>query len=91
LNNNAKQKVDYALFIVKSVQRIPDKFFKHVQDGIFEIRIYEGSNIYRIFSFFDKENCIVLLNGFHKKTQKTPKNQIMLAKELRKRYHEEYG
>jgi phage-related protein len=45
-----------------------------------------GSNIYRVFSFFDKGQLIILANGFQKKTQKTPKNEIELVEKLKKQY-----
>ncbi len=46
LPQKVKDKVDYVLQIVISVQRISTKFFKHLED---EIRIEVGYNIYRIF------------------------------------------
>lgn len=52
-------------------------------------RIISGSNIYRIFCFFDKGKLIVVLNGFQKKTQKTPKKEIERALKLQKRYYDE--
>ncbi len=58
-------------------------------DGIYEIRVEVGSNIYRIFSCFDKGNIVVLFNGFQKKTQKTPKQEIELAEKLKKEYFEQ--
>ncbi len=75
--------------IVISVQRIPTKFFKHLEDGIYEIRIEVGSNIYRIFTFFDDNKLVILSHGFQKKTQKTPKKEIERAKKLRKDYYED--
>jgi len=57
--------------------------------GIYEIRVEVGSDIYRVFSFFDKEKLIILLNGFQKKTQKTPKKEIELAEKLKKQYFNE--
>jgi len=42
-------------------------------DGLWEIRTKVGSNIFRIFCCFDKGNLVILLSGFQKKTQKTPK------------------
>jgi len=68
---------------------IPQPYFKHLEDGIYEVRIKLGSDIYRVMGFFDKGNLVILLNGFQKKTQKTPKNEIKLAKRLRKEYYEE--
>ena len=57
-------------------------------DGLFEIRIELGSNIYRIFSCFDEGNIVVLFNGFQKKSQKTPKKEIEKAERLKKEYFE---
>jgi putative addiction module killer protein len=89
LNQNVKDKIDYTLQIVISVQRIPVKFFKHLEEGIYEIRIEVGSNIYRIFSFFDENKLVILLNGFQKKTQKISRKEIERAKKLRKEYYED--
>jgi len=55
-------------------------------DGLFEIRIEVGSNIYRIFCCFDKGNPVVLFNGFQKKAQKTPRKEIELAEQLKAEY-----
>ena len=57
--------------------------------GLFEIRVEVGSNIYRVFSFFDEGKLIVLVNGFIKKSQKTPKSEIELAEKLKKQYFDE--
>jgi len=48
-----------------------------------------GSDIYRVFSFFDEGRLIILLNGFQKKSQKTPKSEIELAEKLKKQYFDE--
>jgi len=71
------------------MQRIPTKFFKHLEDGIYEIRIDRGGNIFRIFAFFDDNKLVVLLHGFQKKSQKTPRKEIERAKNLRSNYYEE--
>lgn len=67
------------------------KFFKYLTStkGLYEIRIEYKSNIYRIFCFFDKGELVILLNGFQKKTKKTPKKEIELAERLRKEYYNE--
>ena len=88
-HQNVKDKINYVLQIVMSVQRIPTKFFKHLEDGIYEIRVEVGSNIYRIFTFFDDNKLVILLHGFQKKTQKTPRKEIGRAKKLRKDYYED--
>lgn len=58
-------------------------------EGLFEVRVELGSNIFRIFAFFDKGNLIVLGNGFQKKTQKTPKQEIEKAIKIKKEYENE--
>ena len=57
--------------------------------GLYEIRVEVGSDIYRVFSVFDKGQLIILLIGFQKKSQKTPKNEIELAEKLKKQYFDE--
>ena len=57
-------------------------------DGLYEIRVEVGSNIFRIFCCFDKGNLVVLFNGFQKKSQKTPKQEIELAEKLKREYFE---
>lgn len=59
--------------------------------GLFEIRVKVGTDIFRVFSFFDQGNLIILINGFQKKTQKTPKKEIELAEKLKKQYFDEQG
>lgn len=88
LDKKLKEKVDYVLQIIISVERISTKFFKHLDDGIYEIRIEYKSDIYRIFSFFDEGRLIILLHGIKKKTQKIPRKEIDRAKELRREYYE---
>jgi len=81
-------KIDYVLHIVITIEQIPKKFFKHIEDGIYEIRIKSGSDIYRIFSFFDEGKLVILLHGFTKKSQKLPRKELKKAIELRSRYYE---
>jgi len=83
-----QEKIDYVFKIIRNVQNIPKKFLDHITgtDGLFEIRIEFGNNIYRIFCCFDKGNLVVLFNGFQKKTQKTPKNEIDMALKLKEEY-----
>jgi phage-related protein len=53
------------------------------------MRIKVGSDIYRIFCSFDKGNLIILLNGFQKKTDKTPKSEIERAMRLKLEYYDD--
>jgi len=60
-------------------QVIREPYSKHIQDGIYELRIKLASNISRMFYFFYVDNRIIITNGFIKKTQKTPKGEIERA------------
>ena len=88
LDFKVKEKVKYVLELIKQVDRVPEKFLSPITgcDGLFEVRIEYQSNIYRIFCCFDKGKLIILFNGFQKKTQKTPKNEIEKAMRLMKEY-----
>ena len=88
VSDAVKDKIGYVFKLIKTVDKIPEKFLKHLEgtDGLYEIRVEVGSNIYRIFCCFDKGNLVVLFNAFQKKTQKTPKPEIELAEKLRKEY-----
>lgn len=68
-----------------------EPYSKHLEDGIFELRGKVGNNISRVMYFFYVGNRIVLTNGFIKKTQKTPKREIELAKQYRKDFLERIG
>lgn len=61
-------------------------YSEHLVDGIFEIRAKSGSNISRVLYFFVIGRRIVLTNGFIKKTQKTPRGEIELAKKYRNEF-----
>ncbi len=69
---------------------VPKRFFKHLEgtDGIYEMRVKVGSDIYRIFCFFDQGQLIILLNGFQKKKDKTPRQEIIRAERLKKEYYD---
>jgi phage-related protein len=86
-----QDKIDWVIDLVRVLQIIPEKHFKHIEgeEGLYEIRVKLGSNIYRIFCFFDKGDIVILINGFPKKTDKTPGNEILRAKRLKQRYYEE--
>ena len=77
--------------MVSIAEQIPKKFFDHMigTDGLYEIRIEYGTNIYRIFCCFDEGNIFVLFNGFQKKSQKTPQAEIDKALKIKKEYFDE--
>jgi phage-related protein len=88
LDEKVKQKIRYVFLLIKTVNKVPEKFLKHIEgkDGLYEIRIESGSNIFRIFCCFDKGNIVVLFNAFQKKSQKTPINEVELAEKLKQEY-----
>ena len=89
--NNVQEKIEWTLNLIRVIQNVPEKYFKHVEgaEGLYEIRVEVGSNTYRIFSFFDKGNLIVLGNAFQKKSQKTPKQEIERALKIMAEYKNE--
>jgi phage-related protein len=86
-----QDKIEWTLKLIKVTRQVPENYFKHLKGtkGLYEIRVEVGSNIYRIFSFFDKGNLIVLGNAFQKKTQKTPRSEIEKALKIMEEYYHE--
>ena len=86
-----KDKIIWTFDLIEEIQLIPETYLKHIEgvDGLFEIRVQQGSDIFRIFCFFDEGKLVVLANGFQKKTQKTPKKEIEKAIKIREEYYED--
>lgn len=91
LQDNEARKVFYVLDMLKTQERVSEKFVKSIEDGIFELRAEYNGNIFRVFFIFDEGNVVLLFNGFQKKTQKTPRKEIEMAKRLKKEYYDEKG
>ena len=91
LDREALKKLYQVLTLVMTVEVIPVKFLKAIEGkkGLFEIRIEQGSNIYRVFCCFDEGDLVILFNGFQKKTQKAPKEELEKAEALMKKYFEQ--
>lgn len=89
--DEVQRKIEWTLNLLRTIDRVPKKYFDHMTgtDGLYEVRVEVGSNIFRIFSFFDKGNLIVLGNGFQKKSQKTPKTEIDKALKIKAEYENE--
>lgn len=87
LTAKAAQKVTWALRLLVQLERVPVQYFCKMEgsDDIWECRMKLGSDIYRIFAFWDG-NLIVLTHGFVKKSQKTPRGEIKKAQECKKDY-----
>jgi phage-related protein len=91
LKPEVKKKFNWTLELISVIENVPDKYFRHMTGttGLFEIRVEVGTDVYRVFSFFDKGELIILVNGFHKKSQKTPAREIELAEKLKQEYFHE--
>lgn len=63
-----------------------EPYSKYIGDGIFELRCKMGNNITRALYFFYHGGKIVVTHGFLKKTRKTPRGEIKLAKKRRTEY-----
>ena len=87
-NVKVQEKIDFVFNLIRTVDKIPEKFFKHLEGtkGLYEIRIKYKSEIYRIFCCFDEGRIIVLFNAFQKKTRKTPVKEIEKALKLKEEY-----
>jgi phage-related protein len=83
-----KKKIIWTFDLLEDLNQIPSTYLKriHDTDDLYEIRVQHGSDIVRIFCLFDEGNLIVLLNGFNKKSQKTPRKEILSALRIRKEY-----
>ena len=90
-NNKVQAKIVWTFEMLEDLERVPETFLKHIEntDGLYEIRVQFGSDIFRIFCFFDKGQLVILANGFQKKTQKAPKKEIEKALKIKAEYENE--
>ena len=86
-----KAKIIWTIELIEELERVPEGYLKHLEstEGLYEIRIKLGSDIYRVFCFFDQGKLIILANGFQKKSQKTPKKEIERALKIMEEYENE--
>ena len=89
LTEDVQKKFNWTFELIETIDRVPKKYFQYMEDGIYEIRVEVGNNIFRAFSFFDEGKMIVVANAFQKKTQKTPRSEIELAIKIKKEYFDE--
>ena len=89
LDIRTQNKIHKIISLLETMDRVPSNYIKLISGtkGLYEARVQLGSNIWRIFCFFDEGNLVILLNGFTKKTQKTPKVEIDKAKILMRTYY----
>ncbi len=84
-----QDKIIKVLDILETIERVPISYLKYIEgtNGLFEVRVQLGSNIFRIFCCFDGNKLVVLFSGFQKKTQKTPQKEIDKAVRIMSEYY----
>ena len=80
-------KLNYIISLLETCDRVPTKFIGYIRDGLYELRMEFNSNIYRVFFIFDDGQIVVLFNGFQKKSQKAPQNEIDKALKIKEAYY----
>ena len=88
-SEKVKTKILWTLRVVEDLDQIPELYFKHLTgtEGLYEIRVQVGNDIFRIFCFFDAGNLVVVGHGFAKKTQKTPPGELAKAHKIKAEYY----
>lgn len=86
-----RDKILWTFKLIETIKRVPVDFLKHLEgtDGLYQIRVQTGNDIFRIFCFFDEGKLVVLANGFQKKSAKTPKSEIERALKIKAEYENE--
>lgn len=85
-DQKVKDKIIWTLELIEDIEHVPKTYLDKVEDKLYEIRIKQSSNIFRIFCFFDKQKLVITINGFQKKTRKTPKKEIKKARLIMEDY-----
>ena len=85
LPSKVTQKLLWVVELIKELNMVPSQYFKKLPgtDDIWECRIAQGSNVYRLFAFFEKGDLVILTHGIMKKTQKTPPQELRKAEEYK--------
>jgi phage-related protein len=92
LDAGARAKVVRTLELLRTQPIVPAKFWKKLTEfDLWEVRVEYTGNIYRVLATFAKHNRVILLHGFQKKSQKTPRQDMEIALQRQKRYFEKHG
>ena len=88
LTGRQAQKIAWVLRLIEDMEIVPSQYFKKLvgQDDLWEVRVQLGSYDFRLLGFFDGGNLVILTNGFTKKTQKTPVQEIESALRRKREY-----
>ena len=90
-SGKVKKKILWTFDLIEELPRVPEVYLKHIENAgdLYEIRVQFGTDIFRIFCFFDEGKVVVIANGFQKKSQKTPNQEIEKALKIKKEYERE--
>lgn len=93
LSGKVAQKVVWVLRVLEDLGIVPVTYFKKLAgtEDIWECRIQSGSDIYRIFCFFDSHAVVILTHGFEKKSMKIPIQEIQRDESYRRDYLKRKG
>ena len=88
LSADVRKKFIWTLKLIATIEIVPIKFLKHIEntDGLYEVRVEVGTDIYRVFCFFDKGKMMILINGFRKKSKRTSIKEIEMAERIKNNY-----
>lgn len=88
LSGKQAQKVLWVLRLIEELDSVPQQYFQklvNTQD-IWEVRVQFGGDIFRLLGFLAGSSLLILTNGFAKKSQKTPRQEIELATRRKNEY-----
>jgi phage-related protein len=88
LTNIQFEKIAFVLDLIEQIDIVPLKYLKKLKgtDDIWEVRVQQGNNIFRILGFFDGKDLVILNHAFIKKSQKIPQKEIAVAEKRKRNY-----
>jgi phage-related protein len=83
-----QKKIAWTLKMIQELPVLSAKHFKSISNapGLYEIRIRDGNNIFRVFCFFGGPSQLMICHGFQKKTEKTPRHEIVKARKIKREF-----
>lgn len=90
LNGKQAQKVVWVLRLIEELDTVPSQYLRKLvnTDDIWEVRVLFSGNIFRLLGFFEESSTLMLTNGFIKKSQKTPADEIKVAEQRKQDFLE---
>lgn len=81
-------KVTWTLRLIEELEFVPKQYFKKLvsTDDIWEVRVNVGRDTFRLLSFFDGPQLVVLTHAFAKQTRKIPRSDIRIAEQRKQDY-----